>query len=105
MIEASSVSFWPIFIEGVPALSEGLPRHRPFIDGNKRTAFDAVFASLATDGAPPVAQMGRAGPTVGDATNGLARPSKNLGFFGPTRGPGAVRSLLSAYLDEGPHVA
>lgn len=43
--------YYADLIEEAAALWESLSQNHPFIDGNKRTAFAAVYAFLATNGA------------------------------------------------------
>ena len=43
--------YYADLIEEAAALWESLAQNRPFIDGNKRTAFAATYTFLAIDGA------------------------------------------------------
>ena len=43
--------YYADLIEEAAALWESLSQHRPFLDGNKRTAFAATYTFLAMNGA------------------------------------------------------
>jgi death on curing protein len=47
-------------IEEAAALWESLARNHPFVDGNKRTAFAAMYTFLAINGARVTADSGKA---------------------------------------------
>ena len=42
--------YYPTLIDEAAALWESLSQNRPFVDGNKRTAFAATYAFLAING-------------------------------------------------------
>ena len=51
--------YYADLLEEAAALWESLSQNRPFLDGNKRTAFAAMYTFLAINGAPLTADSGR----------------------------------------------